>query len=123
MNFDDLDFGVYRQIAPYIVEVIIHEGVELTESMQEQAEQALDDTFDGEDYGLLVNRVHTYSHTHGSIIRVSKFSHLKALAIIAHSSASEEIAQIHTLFQDNAKVFLGRKQAMAWLEQGMTSKL
>jgi len=41
MNLDDLSFGVYKEISPNIVEVVIHEGVELTEDMMDLAEKAI----------------------------------------------------------------------------------
>lgn len=68
---------------------------------------------------LLVSSVYIDSHTYESILRIAKFPNLKALAIIAHSPSSKQIAQVHTLFQDNAKLFLDKKQAMAWLKKKM----
>ncbi|MDX1296071.1 MAG: STAS/SEC14 domain-containing protein [Sulfurimonadaceae bacterium] len=122
MKLSDLDFGVYKEISPQIVEVVIDEGMELTEKMQGQAEKALNDTYQEKPYGLLINRVNPYTHSYGSIRKVARFNNLTALAIVVYSSSAEVIAQVHTYFQKNVKIFSDREEALSWLEMKLLSE-
>jgi hypothetical protein len=121
MILDDLTYGTFREIEPNIMEVIIHEGVELRAAHIEQIEKGLVEKY-GCPYACLVNRVNSYSHTHSSMERVAKMQNLTRLAILVYSSIAEHAAKVHQLYQDNLEVFDDREKAIAWLRESIVSK-
>jgi hypothetical protein len=123
MTLDELTFGTYKEIEANIVEVIINEGVELTKKMIQQAEKALLEKYGSDSYALLVNRVHSYSHTVGSMQQVAKMKNLAAIAILVYSDSSKQAATIHELFQKNIHVFENREESITWLKTFLASGL
>lgn len=117
MNLEDLKFGDYKEIAPHIVEVVIHEGVEFTEGMVAMSEQALLDTYCDENYCLLINRINDYSHTLGSMQAVPKHKNAIAVAIVVYSKMSEATAKLHSDYQNNVRVFADKAKAVSWLTE------
>jgi hypothetical protein len=96
------------------MEITIDEGVELNQGHIERIEEGLLEKYDGP-YGLLINRKNPYSHTCGSMEKVARLRNLAALAIIAYSDLSRQIASVHQLYQKNVRIFQDRDQALIWL--------
>jgi hypothetical protein len=115
MILDELTFGIFREIEPGIIEIIINEGIELGAKHIEKTEAGLLEQYKSASYALLINRVNQYSHTFESIQKVAKLKNLAALAIVVYSDISKHAAKIHLMYQDNLRVFDDRQKAIAWL--------
>lgn len=118
MILDELTFGIFREIEPGIMEIIVNEGVELSSEHIERIEEGLLEKYSNA-YALLINRVNSYSHTHASMQKVATLRNLAALAIVVYSDVSKHAAMIHRLYQDNLQVFDDKDTATAWLRDSM----
>lgn len=118
MILDELTFGTFREIEPGIMEIIANEGIELDLKHIEQIEEGLLEKYSGA-YALLINRVHSYSHTLESMQKVAKLRNLAALAIIVYSDLAEHAAKIHRLYQNNVQVFDDKDEAIDWLKNSI----
>jgi hypothetical protein len=118
MILDELTFGIFREIEPGIMEIIVNEGVELSSEHIERIEEGLLEKYSNA-YALLINRVNSYSHTHASMQKVASLRNLVALAIVVYSDVSKHAAMIHRLYQDNLRVFDDKDTATAWLRDSM----
>jgi hypothetical protein len=120
MLLDSLEFGTFQEIEPNIMEIIIHEGVELRESHIDLIEKGLVERY-GCPYALLINRVNSYSHTHASMQRVAQLQNMTRLAILVHGTVAKHAADVHKLYQENLKVFDDREKAIIWLRESIVS--
>ncbi len=114
MLLDDLPFGTFQEAAPNIMEIFIHEDETLDEENIALIEKGVLEKY-SEPYCLLVNRVHTYHHTPGSMARVAQMKNLVAIAIVVHSKTAETFARLHQRHQDNVEIFVNRDDALQWL--------
>jgi hypothetical protein len=121
MILDELTFGTFREIEPNIMEIIIHEGIEMRRSHIDQIEKGLLEEY-SIPYACLVNRVHSYSHTHASMERVATMQNMTRLAILVYSSVAEHAAKVHKLYQKNLQVFDDRYEAISWLRESIVSE-
>ena len=121
MILDDLAFGTFREIEPNIMEIIIHEGIELRRAHIDMMEKGLLEQYDCP-YALLVNRVNSYSHTHSSMERITQAQNLTRFAVLVYSSVAEHAAKVHRLYQDNMQIFDDREEAIAWLRESIVSE-
>ena len=119
MLLDILPFGQFREIEKNIIEATIFEGVELNRQHIVQLSAGLDETYRGDRYAILSNRVNRYSHTHESMQTLAELSGMTGMAILVYSSISTVAAGIHELYQDNAKVFYSRPAALEWLRHSL----
>ena len=116
MKLDDLDFADFKEIEPRIMEITTHEGVQLDGDKIERIEEALLEKY-SDPYALLVNRINRYSHTHESMMRVSRMKNLVCIAILVYEDFAKQVAAIHELYQQNVSVFDDRKKAITWLKE------
>ena len=114
MKLEDLEFGAFKEIEPQIVEIIINEGVVLDGEKIQSIEEGLLDKY-SDRYALLVNRINHYSHTHESMMRVSRLRNLAGIAILVYEDFARQVAAIHELYQRNIGVFDDRGKAITWL--------
>ena len=115
MKLEDLEFGDFKEIEPQIVEIIINEGVVLDGEKIQMIEEGLLEKYSTR-YALLVNRIHHYSHTHESMMKVSRLKNLAGIAILVYEHFAKQVAVIHELYQQNINVFDDREKAITWLK-------
>jgi protein-tyrosine-phosphatase len=116
MILNNLSFGTFQEIEPNIVEIIVDEGIELSDRHIEQIETGLLEKYDNS-YALLINRLNSYSHTHASMQKVARLKRLVAIAIVVYSDISEQVAKIHQVLQDNVRIYQDRDSAIVWLKE------
>ena len=121
MKLEDLEFGDFKDIEPRIVEIIIHEGVVLDGEKIQSIEEGLLEKY-SDRYALLVNRINHYSHTHESMMRVSRLRNLAGIAILVYEDFARQVAAIHELYQRNIGVFDDRGKAITWLRSQLKEK-
>jgi protein-tyrosine-phosphatase len=116
MILNNLSFGTFQEIEPNIVEIIVDEGIELSDRHIEQIETGLLEKYDNS-YALLINRLNSYSHTHASMQKVARLKRLVAIAIVVYSDISEQVAKIHQVLQDNVRIYQNKDSAIVWLKE------
>jgi uncharacterized protein (DUF2384 family) len=116
MILNNLTFGTFQEIEPNIVEIIVDEGIELSDRHIEQIETGLLEKNDNS-YALLINRLNSYSHTHASMQKVARLKRLVAIAIVVYSDISEQVAKIHQVLQDNVRIYQNKDSAIVWLKE------
>lgn len=114
MLLGDLPFGTFEEIEPNVMEITIHEGVQMSEEYIELIEQGLLQKYDGA-YALLVNRKNAYSHGHESLARIAELKNVSAIAIVAYSDSSVMAAKMHLLYSSNVQIFTNKMSALNWL--------
>ena len=114
MKLEDIEFGDFKEIESQIVEIIINEGVVLDGNKIQMIEEGLLEKY-GDRYALLVNRINHYSHTHESMMKVSRLRNLAGIAILVYQDFAKQVAAIHKLYQSNVAVFDDREKAITWL--------
>lgn len=114
MLLGNLPFGHFEEIEPNIMEIIIHEGVQLDEKHIEQIEQGLLTLYKDE-YSLLINRKNAYSHGHESLARIGELKNVSSIAILVYSETSLMAAKIHLVYSKNVQIFTDRNSAINWL--------
>ncbi|EAQ66808.1 hypothetical protein MED121_12810 [Marinomonas sp. MED121] len=117
MFLDDLPFGLFMEIEPNIMEVIINEGVQISRQQIEQMEQGLLQKYQDHPYSLLINRKNAYSHEHDALSRVAELKNVEAMAIIAYTDATAIAAKMHLLYSNNIQIFTDKASALNWLKQ------
>jgi hypothetical protein len=122
VNLEEIPFGLYREISPNIVEVIVDEGIEIDEDMQLLAESVLFEKYKGESYCLLVNRKNNYSHAFSSMQKIPEFRNLVSIAIVVYSKLSKLSAETHQNFQSNTQIFHEVTPAHTWLNEILNPK-
>lgn len=115
MLLGNLPFGVFEEIEPNIMEITIHEGVQIGRLQIEQIEKGLLEKYDGE-YSLLVNRKFSYSHNHESLAKIAELKNAVAIAIVIYSKSSEIAAKMHLLYSNNIQIFDNPLSALNWLK-------
>jgi len=120
MLLDTLSFGTFNEVEPNIMEIIINEGEVFDEEKIALIEEALLEKYSGP-FCVLVNRLHPYHHTEGSMARVAKFKNAIAFAIVIYNVTGETFAKMHKHFQENIEVFQDKEKAVEWL-RGKLSK-
>ncbi len=116
MLLDTLTFGTFKETAPNIMEIIIHEDETMDEEKIALIEKGVLEKYT-QPYCLLVNRVHTYHHTPGSMERVAQMKNCIAIAIVVHNVTGETFAKMHQHFQDNIQIFREWEKAEEWLKE------
>lgn len=118
MKLRNLDFADFKEIEPQIMEIFVHEGVVLDSDKIQRIEKVLLERY-SDPYALLVNRINRYSHTHESMMRVSRLKNLVCIAILVYEDFAKQVAAIHELYQQNVSVFDDRKKAITWLKDSL----
>lgn len=114
MLLGNLPFGFFEEIEPNIMEITIHEGVQISEENIEKIEKGLLERYEGE-YSLLINRKNAYSHGHESLNKISELKNAVAIAIVAYSDSSVIAAKMHLLYSSNIQIFTDKVSALNWL--------
>ena len=119
MLLGNLPFGIFEEIEPNIMEIVIHEGVQIKKQHIEQIEQGLLEKYEGE-YTLLINRKNAYSHGHESLNKIAELKNATAIAIVAYSNASVIAAKMHLLYSNNIQIFTDKMSALNWLRNSQS---
>lgn len=118
-----LSFGYFTLLTDNIVEVVVDEGVEMNLEMIEECHQFIQSHFT-DDFGMLVNRVNSYTYSYEAKLSVASYAQMKAIAFVYYSKDAKEISdnlqKMRAIDQWNCQIFsgleLGWQQAYDWLQ-------
>ncbi len=115
-----LSFGVIHMISNTIAEVIVDEGVEITEAMVNEYHNSLTANFTAP-FSVLVNKLHSYSYTFEAQKIIGTLPEINRLAIVDRTDlqelATKVIASMHQDGTWKMKQFSNRDRALKWLQQ------
>ena len=124
MDKHRLSFATVNILSHNIAELIIDNDVEVSLEMVEEHDQLLCSIFNGR-FGVLVNKINTYSYSFEATLSMGSMALMKAIAIVNYSAQGEQSTQkiIKTRITDNLNLKnysgleLGWQQAVDWLNQ------
>lgn len=124
-----LSFAYFNMLAEDIVEVVVDDGVELTLEMVEECHQFIESNIKG-NFGLLINRVNSYTYAYEAKLSIASYEKLKAIAFVYYSNegkqVSEELYNVRKLDEWNYRLYsgleLGWQDAFDWLQQELTQE-
>ncbi|MGL1956547.1 MAG: hypothetical protein OCD00_04455 [Colwellia sp.] len=123
-----LDFGQINIINSNIAEITINKNIELSLEMVETTEQFFSDHFN-DSFGLLINKINTYSYTYEAKLTMGSHEKLQAIAIVNYHDdgivQSNRIAQLRQMDKLNFKTFsgldLGWQEGIDWLKKELSA--
>jgi hypothetical protein len=118
-----LNFGKIIIIDENIAEVIVDDGVEMGLQHVDEYQQFLLNHMQTP-FGLLVNKVNSYSYTFEAQMKIGTLPEIKAIGIVVYTNAAEQatsyLYKIHEHDKWNLRLFSGRKEALLWLRGELT---
>lgn len=114
-----LDYCAVRYRENGIAEIEISEGVNVDADMASELMRMADELI-GSPFGLISNRVHSYSLSFEAMSILAHYDNLAAVAIVVHSTRSRVLVETQNFFisalnKKNIKVFMDFDSAAAWL--------
>jgi len=124
-----LSFCTVNILADNIAEVIIDDNTEVSMEMVEEHDKFLCSMFRG-DFGVLVNKINTYSYSLEAKLIMGSLVRMKAIASVFYSSqgmqSTQNIMEKRAMDSLNLKLFsgyeLGWQQAYDWLVLELLNK-
>jgi len=114
-----LDFCAVQYREDGIAELEVNEGINLDAAMATELTQLADEVIQGP-FGLLSNRVHSYSLSFEAMSILANYDNMTALAIVVHSAKSRLLVETQNFFISALKkkpirIFMDVDSAVAWL--------
>lgn len=120
-----LGFGKCIEIADDITEVIIDDGIELSVENVKDLHGALKSIHNESKFGVLVNKIHSYTYSFDAQLSISRVPGECAVAIVVYSShsysATESLLYMAKDVENPVRIFRSREEALAWLEGFLVS--
>lgn len=112
------DFGQIIKLSENIFETIIDEGVEMTVPMMNEYHCYFKERANGE-FGVLVNRVNSYTYEMEVQQKIGHMPNMKALAVLTYSKINELSTQLVYKLPSNRdwnlEMFRDKDAAINWL--------
>jgi len=129
MNKYQLSFCTINKLTDNIAEVIISNDVEVSLEMVEEHDEFLCSIFKG-NFGVLVNKINTYSYTVEATLSMGSIAQMKAIASVNYNAqgnnSSQDIENRRGTDKLNWRQFsgleLGWQQAYDWLTKELLDK-
>jgi hypothetical protein len=117
-----LGFATIHILDPRIVELIVHEGVDITNSMMDIWYDFLKRNVQCPAL-VLINKLHDYSYTFHAQSRIGESNYVKAVALVTHNKNQELIsANLKNMMRAmdeppswEIRTFIQRDEALSWL--------
>lgn len=117
MILDHLQFGIFNEIKPNIMEITIKEGVELDRAKLSVVAVGLCEKYQQRPYAILANRENVYFHFYESMKVYSNLINLKGVANLVNVKAAAPKMQSETENTGKIRTFGNRDKAIDWLQK------
>lgn len=119
MELHKLSFAKVIVIDQHVAEVIVNDGVEMTDEMVTEYHQFLLEHFTAP-IKLLVNKINSYAYDFNAQLNLANLPEISAMAVVVYSRISEmatENLASNTLREEkwNIQIFNQRDEALHWL--------
>lgn len=113
------DFCTAQHRDDNIVVFEFNDGIEVDADMAAQLTRAADEAMTGK-FGILSNRINSYSLSFEAITALAQYDNLAALAIVVHDAKSHMLVEaqnflIAALKKKPIKIFMNMDSAVNWL--------
>lgn len=114
-----LDYCAIQVRDDDIVVFEFQDSVNVDAEMVAELTQLADENMDGP-FGVLSNRIHSYSLSFDAMSAVAQYDNMAAVAIVVHSAKSRALVETQNFFisalkKKPIKIFLDTDSAIAWL--------
>lgn len=118
-----LDYCTIQRRDDDIVVFEINDGIEVDAEMAAELTRAADETISGP-FGLLSNRIHSYSLSFEAMTALAQYDNLAALAIVVHDGKSRMLVETQNFFisaltKIPIKIFMDTDSAISWLHTAL----
>jgi len=118
MELHKLDFANIVILRPDIAEVIVHDGIEMTQIMVDQYHDFLSRHLTAP-FSLLINKLHSYTYDFSAQQSIANLDQIKAIAVVVYNEVSrastDSLINTPREKQWNIEMFSGREMALEWL--------
>ena len=117
----NLDYCNIKHRDDGIVEFEFADGINVDEAMARELTGMADENLH-EPFGLLSNRINSYSLSFEAMSILAHYNNLIAVAIVVHSDKSRLLVETQNIFiaaikKKPIKIFLDRDSAISWLNE------
>jgi len=115
-----LDYCTIQVHGDNILLFEINDGVNVDSEMVAELTRLADENMEGH-FGILSNRVHSYSLSFEAMAALARYDNLAALAIVVHSAKSRMLVETQNFFisalkKKPIKIFMDSDAAASWLQ-------
>ena len=118
MELHKLDFANIVILRPDIAEVVVHDGIEITQAMVDQYHDFLLRHL-AAPFSLLINKLHSYTYDFSAQKSIANLEQIKAIAVVVYNEVSKISTDSLIKFPRekpwNIEIFSGREMALEWL--------
>jgi len=118
MELHKLDFANIVILRSDIAEVVVHDGIEITQIMVDQYHDFLLQHLVAP-FSLLINKLHSYTYDFSAQKSIANLEQIKAIAVVVYNEVSkastDSIIKFPREKQWNIEMFSGREMALEWL--------
>ena len=120
MILDHLQFGIFKEIKPNIMEISINDGVELDRAKLSVVAVGLCEKYQKNPYAILANRENVYFHFYESMEVYDNLINLKGVANLVNANVAAKTTQSEDKNSDKIRTFGNREQAIDWLQKTLS---
>ncbi|MCK4838672.1 MAG: hypothetical protein KAS94_07685 [Desulfobulbaceae bacterium] len=120
MILDHLQFGIFKEIKPNIMEITINDGVELDRAKLSVVAVGLCEKYQKNPYAILANRENVYFHFYESMEVYDNLINLKGVANLVNVNVAAKTTQSEDKNSDKIRTFGNREQAIDWLQKTLS---
>jgi hypothetical protein len=117
MILDHLQFGVFREIEPNIMEITIKDGVDLDRAKLSVVAVGLCEKYQKNPYAVLANRENVYFHFYESMEVYANLINLRGVANLVNVKVPVKKTKIEDENSTKIRTFRNRNKAIAWLQK------
>ena len=118
MTLYELPFARIIILENDIAEVIINQGVEMTDTMVDDYHDFLRGHLQAP-FSLLVNKINDYSYDFSAQKKLASIPEIHHMAVVAYKRSTESVTTLMTVipreYEWKLKIFSDRESALAWL--------
>lgn len=119
MKKHSFSFGIATVLAPDLAEIIVNEGVILTNAMVTEYHEWIERDL-ADPCMLLINKVNAYTYEFEAQTRLATLPKIQAMAVVSYTRASAGTTQLLSQFPRsqpwNLRIFSSRDDALRWLD-------
>jgi len=120
MTLYELSFARIIIFEEDLAEVIINQGVEMTESMVDEYHDFLRRHLHAP-FSLLVNKINDYSYDFEAQKKLAAIPEIHQMAVVAYKRSTENVTRLMTVipreYEWKLKIFSDRDAALEWLRE------
>ena len=120
MILDHLQFGIFREIEPNIMEITIKDGVDLDQAKMSVVAVGLCEKYQKRPYAILANRENAYFHFYESMEVYANLINLRGVANLVKVKVPAGKTQVEDENPDKIRTFRNREKAINWLKKTLS---